>query len=284
MSAPSIEIIMPLRNPGEPLRQSIASLTAQIDREFSVLLSDNFSTDGTALIDECRDALTAAGVKARVVQPSFELGRVEHWNWAHHQAEAHWLKPLFVGDTLKPEYVARLRERAAQQPGARVVRCGFESITPRGVFPAAEPPCAAERLSPAEFLAHFPQHGNWLGGPVNFAYEQTAWRGSGGYPVQLPAVADVCLYVSLVLQHGLELLPGRLAAFHLHDQRFSHGIRGRRVNGMVELFLILCQARNYCVENELPWPEHGVIRGTLRQAKIDYWEPFKQILKRALSR
>lgn len=275
-----IEIVMPLRNPGAPLRESIASLTAQSDRDFSVLLSDNFSTSGAALVDECRSSLKTAGVKVRVVRPPFELGRVEHWNWAHHQSDARWLKPLFVGDTLAPAYIARLRERIASQSRARVVRCGFDLITPQGVIPAAEPPCAAERLLPTEFLAHFPQHGNWLGGPVNFAYEQTAWRGSGGYPVQFPGVADVCLYVSLVLRHGIELLPERLAAFHLHDQRFSHGIRGRRVNGVAELFLILCQARNYCLENKLPWPRRGVMRGTLRQAKIDYWEPLKQRIKR----
>ena len=282
MSTPSIEIVMPLRNPGEPLRQSVASLAAQSDRDFGVLLSDNGSTGGGALIDECRGTLIAAGVKTRVVRPPFEFGRVEHWNWAHHQSEARWLKPLFVGDTLKPEYIARLRERTSRHPAARVVRCGFESITPQGTIPAAEPPCAGERLSPAEFLTHFPQHGNWLGGPVNFAYEQTAWRGSGGYPTQLPAVADVSLYVTLVLRHGIELLPECLAAFHLHDQRFSHGIRGRRVNGVIELFIILCNARNYCLETKLPWPHRGVIRGTLRQAKIDYWEPFKQRIKRAL--
>lgn len=284
MSTPTIEIVMPLRNPGEPLRQSVASLTAQTDRDFGVLLSDNGSTSGVELIEECRATLVAAGVQARVVRPSFELGRVEHWNWAHHQSEARWLKPLFVGDSLKPDYVARLRERVTQQPGARVVRCGFEVITPQGVFPAGEPPCAEERLTPAEFLRHYPQHGNWLGGPVNFAYEQTAWRGSGGYPTQLPAVADVCLYVTLVLRHGIELLPERLAAFHLHEQRFSHGIRGRRVNGVAELWMILCNARNYCLENKLPWPECGVTLGTYRQAKIDYWEPFKQRIKRLLGR
>jgi|GEM_PF-828775 len=284
MSEAFLEIVMPLRNPGHPLRESIASLAAQTDRAFSVLLSDNGSTSGLDLIAEARTTLEAAGISVRVVRPSLELGRVEHWNWAHHQATGRWLKPLFVGDQLKPDYVACLHRRVTERPEARVVRCRFETITPQGTFDTGEIAWAGERLSPQEVLEHYPGKGNWLGGPVNFAYEQTAWSGSGGYPIQFPGVADVCLYSSLALRHGIELLPENLASFYLHDQRFSHGIRGRRVNGMLELWMILAQLRNYCLSVGLAWPQWGVTSAVFLQAKIDYWEPFKQRIKRALFR
>src|SRR3954463_15602664 len=98
--SPSIEVVMPLRNPTAVLRQSIASLASQTTRDFSVCLSDNWSVKGQEFFDEAEAQLRAAGVPVRRVRPPVELGRVEHWNWSHHQCEAQWIKPLFGGDWL----------------------------------------------------------------------------------------------------------------------------------------------------------------------------------------
>ncbi len=147
---------------------------------------------------------------------------------------------------------------------------------------ATSVPFQASSLTPVEFLDYFPFLGNWVGGPVNLAYRREAWRSAGGYAVQLPMCADYCLYVTLILHHGLEIIHERLASFHLHQQRFSFGIKKRRVNSCFELWLILRQARHYCRAANLPWPEHGVARGVAKQVKIDYWQPVKDRLKRRL--
>jgi hypothetical protein len=47
----TFEIILPLRNPTAVLEQTTASVVAQTDRNFSVLLSDNHSTKGVEFID-----------------------------------------------------------------------------------------------------------------------------------------------------------------------------------------------------------------------------------------
>src|SRR6185437_4561326 len=129
---PWLEIILPARNPGNKLDETVASLCEQTKKNFGVVLSDNFSTSGIEQLAAAQRKLEAAGIPVHRVRPPFELGRVQHWNWAHAQAKAEWLKPLFVGDLLKPLYVQRLRERVEKKPEAQIVRCEFETHSPGG--------------------------------------------------------------------------------------------------------------------------------------------------------
>jgi hypothetical protein len=280
--SPWLEIIMPVRNPGSLLLETSASLVAQTTRDFGVLVSDNFSTNGQEMVAQCLEMLAAAGIPARRVQPPYELGRIGHWNWAHSQGEADWLKPLFVGDRLKPAFVERVRERA-ERPAAHLVRCDFE-FHAEGRVAVTPAPFIHESLNPAEFLQYFPALGNWIGGPINVAYRRDSWQAVGGYPPHLPACADYKLNAMLAVRHGIEVIHEPLAEFRLHEQRFSSGIRGRRVHGSTEVCLTLRQLRNYCLSVGLPWPEGGVRRGVLRQLRIDYWESFKHRLKHRIGR
>jgi hypothetical protein len=277
-----LEIVIPVRNPGDKLLESAGSLAAQSAKDFSVLFSDNFSNTGLEFLEKARGMLAGAGIAARIVKPPFELGRVEHWNWAHSQGRAAWLKPLFVGDLLGAEFVALLKERATATPAPHVARCEFDFKTGGQTSPAMRAPCESRRLSPAEFLRYFPRYGNWIGGPINIAYSRLAWQSTSGYSPELPSCADFNLYVAMILRHGVELLPERLVTFQLHTQRFSHGIQKRRVSGWFEVWLTLRQARNYCLSANLPWPRNGVRAGVWRQVKIDYWYPKKEAIKRLI--
>src|SRR6516164_7731796 len=156
-----LEIVMPVRNPGAKLLETGASLAAQTERGFGVLLSDNFSTNGQEIIAQFCEAMRAAEIPVRRVQPDYELGRVQHWNWAHGQGEAEWLKPLFVGDLLKPNLVASHRRRIESKPGAQIIRCEFELAIAGKIQPAVRVPFQQESLTPTEFLNYFPSLGNW---------------------------------------------------------------------------------------------------------------------------
>ena len=118
-----LEIILPVHNPDGSLLRTISSLTAQSDRQFAVLLSDNHSRTGLEQINASQARLSAAGIPARLVKPPEELKRIEHWNWAHSQSRAGWLKPLFPGEELKPAAAARFRQRIAACPQAQLIRC-----------------------------------------------------------------------------------------------------------------------------------------------------------------
>src|SRR6267154_2040594 len=159
--SPALEIIVPLRNPGAELAPTVASLVSQTDRDFSVLLSDNFSATGLDHLAEAQKQLTAAGLAVRCIKPPFELRRIEHWNWAHAESRAEWLKPLPPGAALKPAYVRQLNQRISQQPKAQIVRCGLE------MEPGTQVPAIPASLAPVEFLQYFSAQMEWLAASVN---------------------------------------------------------------------------------------------------------------------
>jgi hypothetical protein len=45
-----------------------------------------------------------------------ELGRVEHWNYAAFYPSASWVKPLFAGDELLPDFIARFHDLQKKIP------------------------------------------------------------------------------------------------------------------------------------------------------------------------
>jgi hypothetical protein len=257
-----LEIILPVRNPGEELLETGASLASQTDRSFGVILSDNFSTGGQEIFARFCDAMKAANIPVRRVKPPREFNRVQHWNWAHGQAEAEWLKPLFSGDSLKPGYVERLRQRVEARPQTQIVRCEFETNDSAKIYGGA--PFKQNSLTPVEFLNYFPVSGGWIGGTTNMAYRRAAWQATGGWLPTLPACGDLKLNAMLALRYGLETIHESLAVSPSPAPDFLNSAKPLRVNRSIERWLIFRQLRNYCLSVNLPWPKNGVARGLIK--------------------
>ena len=268
----ALEIIIPTHNPGADLARTATSLALQTGRGFGVLLCDNFSATGLGHVEAAQKQLAAAGIPVRFVKPPFELRRIEHWNWAHAESRAEWLKPLPSGGALKPAYVQQLKQRISERPQAQLVRCGLE---PEPASGGAQAPPARASLTPAEFLEYFPARMEWIAGSVNMAYRRAAWLAAGGYCPQLPGCAGLNLNVTLALHHGLENLPEPLATPGLGQPASLNAGDGTRVNLPLELWLILRQARNYCLAAKLPWTKKwllpaGIIAGMGRRKRRIY--------------
>lgn len=264
MSA-GLEIILPVRNGSRPLLQTAASLAAQTDRRFSVLLSDDFSATGPAQIEEAQHQLASAGIAVRRLRPPRGLKRIEHWNWAHAQSRAGWLKLLLPGEELRPAYVERLGELVARKQHARFVRCDLALQTEWG-RPVECAPFAGSGVAPAEFSHYFPRRTAWISRSINVACERTAWLAVGGYATQLPACAALNFNVIQALHHGVENLAEPLAFVNSTEAPSLNGNGGERVNSVLETWLILRQARNYCLAAKLPWTTRHLLSAALSAA------------------
>jgi hypothetical protein len=258
-----LEIIVPVGKPDEGLAQTVASLTSQTDRSFGVLLNGNADHAVCSGVDEAGAQLTQAGIAVRRVNPPFEMGRIEGWNWAHAQAQAEWLKLLLPGERLKTEYVERLKRRIAERPNAAVIRCDAAVETEWGEV-ILKAPFAGDAISATGFLDHFPKQVDWIARSVNLAYRRAAWRASGGYAVHLPQNSALNLNVILALHHGLENIGEPLAGFDMPKP--GQGVKTNRVSSFAELWLILRQTQNYCLATKLPWTKRGVIAPALAAA------------------
>ncbi len=250
---PELEIIIPVRKPGAELALTVASLTAQTDRNFGVVLGEGFARTMGNFVNAAERQLTAAGIAVRRVKPPFELAGVEYLNWTHAQARATWLKPLLPGEQLKPLYVERLKQRLSERPNARVVRCDWVLGTEWGPEPMGAP-FAESAVSASEFVNFFPAQLDWLSRSINFAYSRTAWLALGGYSAQFPTLAELNLQMLLALHYGMENIREPLATAELPPRLSLNESRGARVNHSLELWLILRRAEIYCRAAKLPWP------------------------------
>ena len=224
----TLELILPLRNPPTVLGKTVESLVAQTDKNFSVLISDNHSTQGEELFADAIARFTAAGIPVRRVKPPFELGRVEHWNWAHHESTADWLKPVFAGDWLETDYVARLRAASTANPACRYIFAS--SVLHRADVPPEKvaSPWSGRFRDAVEMEKLVLKYGMQFGPPSAAAYERTAFIAVGGYPTSLPICSDSLMFCALASRYGAYGLTEALCNFNIHGARFSITLPGRR--------------------------------------------------------
>jgi hypothetical protein len=261
-----IEVILPLRNPLDVLHKTAELLAAQTDREFSVLISDNHSTSGREHMETAAKVLREAGLAVRVIQPPQALERVEHWNWAHYQSRAAWLKPLFAGDWLEPAYIGRLREAIAADP-----RCRY--VFSNSYYHAGDaPPVTGENRSgpyrpPAYWQDIVLRYGMQFGPPSAAAYERTAFMALGGYPTTLPITADSLFFCTLAARFGATGLAEPLCHFQLHAGRFSIGLPGKRRDTFRENLIYMSMLAYHAWTERDAFPVGGFLRQLARTVR-----------------
>jgi hypothetical protein len=249
---PTLEILIPVKNPGARLVQTAESLAAQTDRTFTVRLSDNCSQSGTEHIEEAVRQLARAGITVHRTKTQREIKRLEHRNLIHSEARADWLKPVHTGDIFRPGFVEELQRRLAEQPLASLVRCDAELQTEWGMD-TVRAPFKEARIPAARVGDYFPARVEWLCRASNVAYSRLAWLEAGGYSNHLTGFASLNLNLTLALHHGVENIAAPLVRVESADRLPLNESAGERVNLPVELWLILRQARNYCIASKVPW-------------------------------
>lgn len=265
----TLEIIIPLRNPTEVLDKTIESLIAQTDRNFSVLISDNYSTKGGEHIDRAMDRLGRSGVAVRKIEPPLELERVEHWNWAHYQSGSDWLKPLFVGDWLEPGYVARIHEIVAAHASCRFIHSSYflHRHDAQASKVLVSNTWSGRFYTPAEMQDVVLRHGMQFGPPSGVAYERTAFVSLGGYSPALPITADCLFFCSMAAQFGAMGIPEPLLNFNIHANRFSKQLPQIRRETLQETYTYLFALAYHAWTENIRIPVLGFLRLLARTYK-----------------
>lgn len=240
---PWLEIIVPVAGADVGLGKTVTSLLSQTKLNYGVVLSQNGSAARAGEVEDAERQLVKAGIPVRRTRTPFELNPIEHWNWAHAQGRAEWLKMLLPGERLKPACVEKTWQRIQTRPGAKVIRCDVAMRTEWG-GQIVKAPFDGEAISPVEFLHHFPDRVRWVERSINVVYRRAAWRATGGYAVHLPGSAALNLNVILALHHGLENIAEPLACCDEEDGKSTATGWIRRCT---ETWLILRQAQNYCL-------------------------------------
>jgi hypothetical protein len=238
-----LEIIVPVAGSDGGLAKTVTSLVSQTKLNYGVVLSQNGAATRAGEVDDAERQLVKAGIPVRRTRTHFELNPIEHWNWAHAQGRAEWLKMLLPGERLKPAYVEKTWQRIQARPRTMVIRCDLAMGTEWG-GQILKAPFDGEVISSVEFLHHFPDRVRWVERSINVAYRRAAWRATGGYAVHLPESAALNLNVILALHHGLENIAEPLVECDEEDGKNAGTGWIRR---WAETWLVLRQAQNYCL-------------------------------------
>jgi hypothetical protein len=258
---PTLDIILPVRRTSPGLLATVASLAAQTDRQFGVVLGDGLPAGTPSDLEAAEKQFSDAGIPVRRLHAPCALDQLEYWNWLHAEARAAWLKPLLPGQRLQPRYVERLKESTGKNERAHLIRCDIEIRTDWGVETVRAPYTQAW-LESGELLNHFPARVDWIANLANVAYTRLAWSATGGFDVHFPVCAPLNLNVLLAMRHGLANIPEVLA--HAGPAVSLNATPRGRVNLWLELWLMMRQLRNGCLAAKQPWPSRGVWLGVTR--------------------
>lgn len=130
---PQYEVMIPVRNGGQALINSIRSVLPALQSErIGLTISDNFSTDGAPW----KSLLEGLPRKQwRLIAPPEPLGRVEHWSWAFAQGAGAWIKPLMTGDRIDACFWDWADQAIRQFPQAGLLYSGASLIDPAAAHP-----------------------------------------------------------------------------------------------------------------------------------------------------
>jgi glycosyltransferase involved in cell wall biosynthesis len=231
-AAPSLDIVIPVRNGGAPLANTLRALAESHDQDFRLLISDNHSTDKAPW----KSALEAFPLdRVVLLRPPEPLGRVEHWTWAARQASAEYCKLLLVGDRLPPDHLGHLRRAFAARPDLVYTP---HIILGRGNTPEEE--LAALRLrdeltplSYEGYLARSRRDANLIGPLSAVTFRTEALRRALPFDSAHGWTADWRLYTAIIQQGPVVRCESTYAIQDRTIARVSSSFKGA-LNGIFE--------------------------------------------------
>jgi GT2 family glycosyltransferase len=120
---PDVSIVTPLFNKGPWIGATIASVLAQSEASFEMLVVDNGSTDdGAAVVGGARDP------RIRLLQYTERQGPGSARNFGVAKARGQWVLFLDADDLLDPDHLARLLARAKESDAPDVVVTGWREF------------------------------------------------------------------------------------------------------------------------------------------------------------
>ena len=133
MSGGLVSVGIPTRNRAALLERAVRSVLAQQGVELEIIVSDNASTDGTAVLCE---ELAAADPRVRIVRQAADIGAEANFRAVLEAARGPLFMWLADDDWIDPEYVAACAAVLNRQPESRRSSADAGGTTGKGIRPS----------------------------------------------------------------------------------------------------------------------------------------------------
>ena len=227
--APRISICIPTYNGERYLAETLATACAQVGEDLEILISDDYSQDGTLRIAK---EFSTRDVRIRILENAKNLGLVGNWNQCILQARGEWIKFLFQDDLLSAEYLPAVRPWLDGTCSFIVNARKFqiEANTPEsfaklydGLVSLREVAPSGGFLSPSDFcvmLANFQAY-NFVGEPSNTMFRKDVVLRVGLFHSRMHQIVDFEFWTRIAVSYGLVFLPSELSTFRVHNKSAS---------------------------------------------------------------
>jgi glycosyltransferase involved in cell wall biosynthesis len=117
-----ISICIPVYNQASTIAETIESALAQFTKPYEIVVSENYSTDGTyKIVESYRDRI-------RIVRPPSHCSATDNFNFGISSCEGEWVGICSGDDTLLPQYIDAMRAGTCQGSNAVFVMGGWENF------------------------------------------------------------------------------------------------------------------------------------------------------------
>lgn len=199
-----LTVLMTAYNRERYIAASIESVLAQTFADFTLLIVDDHSTDGTAATAE---RYAARDRRVRVVRNDRNLGDYPNRNRAAALVETEFFKFHDSDDVMYPHALETMIRPLAAEPAAGLAASGHTAW--------AGGPCPM-LLSPSQcYSREFLGAGLFMLGPAGMMFRSAAFRAVGGFEPAGPA-SDLIFWLKACRTLSVLLVPGDLYWYRVH--------------------------------------------------------------------
>ena len=226
MSDTLISVCIPTYNGAKFLGETIDSVLAQTLADFELIIVDDASSDATADILAAR-----CDKRIRYFRHESNQGAAATWNHAVSLARAPLVKLLCHDDTLEPDCLAAQVQPFSDSQTV-LVTCWRRVINHRGCALIVRRGLHSGRnISRAQVARAVARSGtNMVGEPSATVFRRSAWEASGGFNGENIFMIDIDMWLRLLCQGTLCIVPETLCTFRVSAGSLSTVMAKRQVD------------------------------------------------------
>lgn len=206
MREPRVSVVMPTHNRAGFVGRAVASVLAQTESDFELIIVDDASTDGTG---ECLASLARQDQRIRVLTNLKSKGGGGGRNVGIEASRGEWVAFLDDDDEWVPSKLEIQLAKLAATPAAVACSCDYEQHFSSGASKVVRLP---QLVTLTQLL-----RGSVLGGASMCVCSRAALQAIGGFDTHLRSGQDWDLWVRLRLQGPIAVCDEPLVRYQAHD-------------------------------------------------------------------
>ena len=219
-----ITIVLPVYGRAELLREALASVYAQDDPDWRLLIADDGSDAQTAeLIEQQR-----SDSRVTVVRRPQNLGLFGNLNAVIDEVVTPWQLILCSDDCLEPQAIVQLKQAIASAPEVRLILSSYLSIDANGEFRTDVNGAFYDRFAPSarlfdagSLLQPLLQYGSINGNITGLVIRQSLFRDAGPWRADWSQSADWEWLIRACTQTSVLLRRAPIARVRVHEGQLS---------------------------------------------------------------